>query len=177
MNKIICFLLLISSSVIATAQEALMIPVTPSQQAIDFTLPTPNGKMINLSDYQGKYVLINFWANWCSPCIKEFPDMQKLYEQSDKDTFEIIGIHAGPYNEQAAELVSHFNISFTIVSDDDTSLKGWDVPALPMSYLISPQGDIIFKSLGPREWNASNMQALISTYEASLSNRDLISRK
>jgi len=177
MNKIICFLLLLSSSIIATAQETLMTPVKPTNETAEFTLPAPNGNLISLSDYKGKYVLVNFWAFWCSPCLKEFPDMQKLYEQFDKEKFVIIGIHAGPYNEQAAELVNHFKITFPIVSDADTSLKGWDIPALPMSYLINPQGEIIYKALGPREWNYADMQALINSSQDALSNSAIISNK
>tara|TARA_R110002050_G_scaffold57423_5_gene129184 strand:- start:99092 stop:99625 length:534 start_codon:yes stop_codon:yes gene_type:complete len=177
MNKLLCYLILLSSSVIATAQETIMTPVSPSKQTTGFALPTPEGKLLNLNDYQGKYVLVNFWAFWCSPCIKELPDMQKLYDAFDKEEFEIIGIHAGPYNAQAAEFVKHFNITFPIVSDADTSLKGWDVPALPMSYLLNPQGEIIFKALGPREWNYRDMQALISTSKTVVSIPTLISGK
>lgn len=171
MKKILCYLLLLSSSVVV-AQESLMTAISPSQKASNFTLASPDGKMISLNDYKGKYVLVNFWAHWCSPCIKEFPAMQKMYEQADKDNFEIIGIHAGPFNEQAAEFVNHFKISFPIVVDADTSLKEWDIPALPMTYLINPQGEMIFKALGPREWNYEELQALInsSTNVAPLAN-------
>jgi peroxiredoxin len=162
MKKILCYLLLLSSSVVV-AQESLMTAISPSEKASNFSLSSPDGQMISLSDYRGKYVLVNFWAHWCSPCIKEFPAMQKMYDQSDKDNFEIIGIHAGPFNEQAAEFVSHFNISFPIVVDANTSLKEWDIPALPMTYLINPQGEMIFKALGPREWNYEELQALINS--------------
>lgn len=167
MKKILCYLLLLSSSVVV-AQDSLMDTISPSEKANNFTLTSPDGQMISLNDYRGKYVLVNFWAHWCSPCIKEFPAMQKMYDQSDKDTFEIIGIHAGSFNDQAAEFVSHFKISFPIVIDADTSLKGWDVPALPMTYLINPQGEIIFKALGPREWNHEELQALISSSKKAI---------
>jgi peroxiredoxin len=169
MNKIICLILLLSSSIIASAQETIMSPMKPIEQASEFTLPTPEGKSISLKDYRGKYLLVNFWAYWCSPCIKELPDMQKLYDQMDKENFEIIGIHAGPYNEQAAELIKHFKINFPIVSDTETSLKEWDVPALPMTYLINPEGEIIFKAIGPREWNLKDMKTLIASYKDSFS--------
>lgn len=177
MNKLLCYLLLLSSSAIASAQNTLMTPVAPNNQVADFTLPAPNGDLISLNDYKGKYVLVNFWAHWCSPCLKEFPDMQALYEQADKDNFEIIAIHAGDYNQQAAELVEHFKISFTVVSDAETSLKGWDIPALPMSYLISPQGEIIYKALGPREWTYDAIKVLMTPSQDALSNDALISRK
>lgn len=142
--------------------DLIMTEVNPAKAASDFTLQSPSGNLISLSDYLGKYVLVNFWAHWCSPCIKEFPDMQKLYDQSDKSKFEIIAIHAGPYNEEAANFIKHFEINFPVVSDPDTKLKGWDVPALPMTYLIDPLGNIVYKAIGPREWNFNKLQPLLT---------------
>lgn len=155
------FLSLLLTVTSLSAQE-LMTVVKEDKAASDFTLKTPEGNDLSLSDYAGKYVLINFWAYWCSPCLKEFPDMQKLYENVDKDKFEIIGIHAGPYNSEAADFVNHFGITFPIVSDPDTSLKGWDIPALPMTYLINPDGKVVYQAIGPRTWDLDQMRLLIS---------------
>tara|TARA_R110000787_G_scaffold55239_2_gene127653 strand:+ start:19525 stop:20022 length:498 start_codon:yes stop_codon:yes gene_type:complete len=160
MLKFILSTLLITSCFTAKADD-LMSPVTPVKPASDFTLETPAGENLSLSDFKGKFVLVNFWAYWCSPCIKEFPEMQALYDSSHKD-LEIIGIHAGPYNEQAAEFVNKFGITFPIVSDPDTSLKGWDVRALPISYLIDPEGNITHRAIGAKSWDVDEMNALIS---------------
>lgn len=160
MLKFILSILLITSCFTANADD-LMSPLTPVKAANDFTLETPEGDSLSLSDFKGKYVLVNFWAHWCSPCIKEFPEMQELYESSNKD-LEIIGIHAGPYTEQAAEFVKKFGITFPIVSDPDTSLKGWDVRALPISYLVNPEGKITHRAIGARTWDVDEMNALIS---------------
>lgn len=141
--------------------NGLMTPVE-AKEAKNFTLMTPTGEKLSLNDFSGKYVLVNFWAYWCSPCLKEFPDMQELYEKADKSKLEIIGVHAGPYNSEAADFVKHFGITFPIVSDPDTSLKGWDIPALPMTYLISPDGKLAYKAIGPRDWNYEQMKTLIT---------------
>lgn len=162
MIKIIITSLLLSTSVFAANNEVLMTKVSPAIKATDFILQSPLGNPISLSDYSGKYVLVNFWAHWCPPCIKEFPDMQTLYEQSDKSQFEIIAIHVGPYNTEAANFVERFGVSFPIVSDPETKLKGWDVPALPITYLVDPLGNIVYKAIGPREWNFDAINSLIS---------------
>lgn len=159
MLKIILTSLLLSVS--SVSANGLMTPLD-QKIAEDFTLMTPSGDDLSLSQYSGKYVLVNFWAHWCSPCIKEFPDMQNLYEKVDKSKFEIIAIHAGPYNAEAAEFVEHFGITFPVVSDPDTSLKGWDVPALPMTYLVSPEGKLAYKAIGPRTWDYEQMNMLIN---------------
>lgn len=160
MIKTFIITFLFSATVFADS-NLIMTKVSPIK-AKDFTLQSPSGASISLSDYEGKYVLVNFWAHWCSPCIKEFPDMQKLYEQSDKSQFEIIAIHAGPFNAEAEKFVDHFKISFPVVSDPETNLKGWDVRALPMTYLVDPSGNIIYEAIGPREWKQDDMQNLIT---------------
>jgi len=161
MIKTILSTLLLSTSVLA-ANDVLMTEVNPVQKANDFTLQSSSGGPVTLSDYSGKYVLVNFWAHWCTPCIKEFPDMQELYEKVNTDKFEIIAIHAGPYNSEAEEFVEHFGITFPVVSDPDTSLKGWDVPALPISYLIDPEGNISYIAIGPRSWDVKEMNVLLN---------------
>lgn len=161
MIKTLIITLLLSAPVLADS-DLIMTEVNPVKVANNFTLQSPSGMSISLSDYSGKYVLVNFWAHWCSPCIKEFPDMQKLYDESDKTKFEIIAIHAGPYNKEAAEFVEHFGIDFPVVSDPETNLKGWDVPALPMTYLIDPHGNIIYKAIGPREWDFNKLQTILT---------------
>ncbi|WP_273150316.1 TlpA disulfide reductase family protein [Methylophaga thiooxydans] len=160
-NYLFTTILLFLFSVPVTAKE-LMLPITPQTPAEQFQLQTPQGESLGLDDFKGKYVLVNFWAHWCSPCIKEFPDMQRLYEQTDRESFEIIGIHAGPYSSEAAEFVTHFGITFPVVSDPDTSLKGWNVKALPMTYLVNPEGQLIYEAVGPREWDLQEMKALIT---------------
>lgn len=159
MFKVLLPALLLSASIVSA--NDLMTPME-LEDAQNFTLVTPTGEELSLDDYSGKYVLVNFWAHWCSPCIKEFPDMQELYETVDKSKLEIIGIHAGPYNNEAAEFVKHFGITFPIVSDPDTSLKGWEVPALPMTYLVNPEGKLAYKAIGPRDWDYEQMNVLIT---------------
>jgi len=159
MLKFILSTLLITSCFTANADD-LMSPLTPVRSANDFTLDTPAGENLSLSDFKGKYVLVNFWAYWCSPCIKEFPEMQELYENINTD-LEIIGIHAGPYTEEAAAFVKKFGITFPIVSDPDTSLKNWDVRALPISYLVDPEGNITHRAIGAKSWDVDEMNALM----------------
>lgn len=66
--------------------------VAPGSPAKPFFLPDASGKMISLDSYKGRYVLLDFWAQWCSPCLEEFPHMKRLYSEFTRDELEIIAI-------------------------------------------------------------------------------------
>lgn len=66
--------------------------VTPGQPGIPFSIEDNLGKVWTMDDVKGKYVLLDFWANWCAPCLEEFPDMRRIYNKYSRDDFEILGI-------------------------------------------------------------------------------------
>lgn len=122
-------------------------------EAIDFTQPDVNGVPVKLSDYRGKYVLIDFWASWCAPCRRENPHLVKTYERFKSKGFEILGISLDKASDKQRWLnaIEKDKLTWKQVSD----LKGWDneaarlyeVTAIPMNFLIDPQGKIIAKYL------------------------------
>jgi thiol-disulfide isomerase/thioredoxin len=133
-----------------------------NKKSSNFSLPTINGEQFKLSDIKDKYILINFWAGWCSPCLKEMPDMQKMYSNIDKSKLELIAIHAGPIDDQTLQYIRAQAFDFPIIVDEKTSLSGWEVPALPVTYLVSPDGSILYKALGPRNWSSDQLNTLIA---------------
>lgn len=150
---------------VAHASDTLMTPMKDMRIAAPIDLPDSNGQPFSLSDYEGKYVLVNFWAHWCGPCVKEFPAMQTLYDALKDDGFEIVAVHAGPPQGRVRPFLEKYNITFKTVLDANMSVGGWVVRALPMSYLVSPDGKLIYESLGPREWEIDKMQALITEHK------------
>lgn len=66
--------------------------VSPGQPAIDFSIPNREGEMVQMEDFKGKYVLLDFWASWCIPCLNEFPHMRDLYRKYSRDDFEIVAV-------------------------------------------------------------------------------------
>ena len=147
---------------VSFANDELMTPMAGVRTAPPIELPDSNGQPFSMKEYEGKYILVNFWAHWCGPCVKEFPAMQKLYDALKDDGFEIIAIHAGPPQGRVRPFLKKHNITFKTVLDANMSAHGWDVPVLPVSYLISPEGKLIYQAQGPREWEVEHMQALMT---------------
>ena len=119
--------------------------------APNFTLPTPAGGTISLSSLRGKYVLIDFWASWCSPCRAENPNVVKVYEKYKKDGFEILGVSLDKDKERWLNAIEKDGLVWKHGSD----LKFWQsdvaqlygVTGIPFTVLVDKSGVIIEKNL------------------------------
>ncbi len=94
------------------------------QKFVDFSMLTPEGKPIKLSDYagKGKYVLVDFWASWCGPCRQEMPNLVKVYTQYKDKGFEIVGVSLDKDGVSWKNGIKRLNITWPQMSD----LKYWE---------------------------------------------------
>jgi thiol-disulfide isomerase/thioredoxin len=119
----------------------LLLSLSTNAQAKGFTFTDHTGKKLTLSDYKGKWVLINFWATWCPPCLKEIPDLVSLYES--RSDVMVIGI-AMDYRDPKTVLkyVKSMSISYPIVMGDrKVAAQIGPVSMLPTTYVFDPSGN------------------------------------
>jgi peroxiredoxin len=115
--------------------------------APDFTLPDSLGNSVSLSDFRGKYLLVDFWASWCPDCRRENPNVVEAYNRFNQRNFTILGVSLDRERAPWLAAIEKDGLSWTHVTD----LKDWKSDAavtyairwIPTSYLISPDGHIL----------------------------------
>lgn len=116
-----------------------------------FELTNLNGnKKFSLSDFNGKPVVLNFWATWCSPCREEMPFLQETWTEYKDDGIVFIGINVMDDPSNASEFLSSLNIDYLNLSDKSGSVSGkYGVVALPATFFIDKKGNIHKQNYGP----------------------------
>ena len=125
--------------------------VSVGQPAPDFVLNNPDGIPVRLSEYKGKYVLLDFWASWCAPCRDENPNIVKQHKAFSAKGFDILGVSLDDDKGDWMRAIRTDNLQWKHVSD----LKRWDsevaalykVEGIPASFMIDPAGKIVAKNL------------------------------
>jgi cytochrome c biogenesis protein CcmG, thiol:disulfide interchange protein DsbE len=114
--------------------------------APEFSLKTLAGKNIHLSEFQGRVVLVNFFASWCPPCKKEIPGFEKAYTSFKNQGFVVIGI---ALDEVPPSFVRRMGITYPLVAADDRVTSDYgNVASVPVSFLIGKDGKVINKVMG-----------------------------
>lgn len=123
---------------------AILLLAAGTAAAQGFVFKDMQGQAQRLSDYRGKWVLVNFWATWCPPCLEEIPDLVELHEAHKKSDLVVIGVALESTEKSVKQFVDKKHVSYpVVVGDYDLAAQVGEVEALPTSYLFDPTGKLV----------------------------------
>ena len=118
-------------------------PLSTGAAAPAFQLESLAGKPVNLADYRGKVVLLNFWASWCGPCRKEMPILEQLFKQYQAKGVTLVGVNVEPNSDDARKWLKSTPVSFPILFDRDSAVsKLYEVQGMPNTVILDRKGRV-----------------------------------
>ena len=169
---VLFFILVISFSIpfvlIWHSAEAFdLLPVDPliGNSAPDFSLEDLDRRIVSLSSFRGKPVLLNFWATWCPYCRKERAHLDKLYEAYSDKNLVVVSVSIDQSLEALKQFIKKKPAQFVILYDGEGRVSStFHVAGLPTSFLIDRNGIIKRKFTGFREWDSASSKTIIDTF-------------
>ena len=133
--------------------------VAVGAQAPDFTQQTLDGKQVSLTDYRGKYVLVDFWASWCGPCRQENPTVTKVYNEFKNKNFDILAVSLDEKKGNWLKAVQEDQLAWTQAVDlrgfESDIARRYHIQAIPQNFLVDPTGRIVAANLRGDELRAA----------------------
>ncbi|MDV7340383.1 TlpA disulfide reductase family protein [Terasakiella sp. A23] len=137
---------------------------TPPAPDVEFT--TASGETMTLADFKGKTVLLNLWATWCPPCIREMPDLNELAGELKDKNFVVVAIATGRQGREDPDEFLQSRGLTDILSYHDKKqnfLKAMKVNTLPVTYIIAPNGTLQGEIKGITHWTSDEAKAAFET--------------
>lgn len=135
---------------ILVLSAALISPLAQAEP-VDFSLPDVQGGQRSLSEFRGKWVVVNYWATWCPPCLEEIPDLVAFHERHQGKDAVVLGINYEDIpQEQLRAFVDEYFISYPVLRNGDIQPPNerLAVGGLPTTYIISPDGVPVARQIG-----------------------------
>jgi thiol-disulfide isomerase/thioredoxin len=157
MNIITAVILTFILQLSVWASSAELKPYTGSITHPQISLYDLKGKQHSLEEYKNTVVLVQFWATYCPPCIKEMPSMNKLQDKLQQAGvgFKILAINMAESKAEVVEFAKEVQPEFTILLDENgSSINQWQVFAAPSNFLIGKDGEVKYTLFGGVEWDS-----------------------
>jgi len=158
----------VPAAVIKAFEEAGIPTAREGIDPIDFSLPLLDGTKITLSQYKGKVVFLNFWAEWCGPCREEMPSIEAVYQKLKNKGLEVLAVNLRDTKNKVSSFMKEYKLNFPALLDEKGTIGSYyNVQAIPTTYIIDRRGLIIARLVGSINWNSPQV---ISALEAALHN-------
>lgn len=131
-------------------------------RAQDFTVKDNSGASIKLSNYKGKYVLLQFWGSRCGPCIAEMPDIKKIRDAYSTDQLEVISFTTDRDSADFSRAVVKYNMTWHNIFDGGYVCSLYGVNAIPSLYLVNKEGIIVYSRLEDYDGDLKKLNDLLS---------------
>jgi len=138
------FVILLITACARAGQGPQESDVSPEGYQNDFTLFNLEGEEVSLSDYEGKLVVLNFWATWCPPCRAEIPDFIEAYAQYRDRGVQFLGV-SDESRDKLISFVEEYGINYPILIDGsvDTIMPKWKIRAIPTTFILGRDGEVL----------------------------------
>jgi thiol-disulfide isomerase/thioredoxin len=125
-----------------------------------------DGRALDLRDYKGRVVLVNFWATWCDPCREEMPSFERLRDKLRGRPFEVLTVNYGEMPARIQPFLERYRISLPVLLDrEKEAAAAWHAGGLPMTFLVDAQGQVRYSAFGECDWSTGEplrvVQALL----------------
>ena len=136
-----------------TAPYLTLNDVNVGDRAPRVELRADSGAEVDLSDYRGKFVLLNFWATWCPPCVQELPSLNQLAREFESSGLVVLGVSVDEDQQAYEQFLERFDVSFPTVRDPErVAANRFGTMKYPETYLIDPDGYVKQKYVGAENW-------------------------
>ena len=137
-------------------------PIASKPIAPPLKLKDLNDVEYDLKRYRGRKVLINFWATWCPPCVKEIPSLGRLQKQFYKEDLIVLSVDVGEEKSRVVEFTKRVPADFPVMLDPEgNTVKSWKLRAFPTTFLLDEEGRVRYGYYGGLEWDDPEVVALI----------------
>jgi thiol-disulfide isomerase/thioredoxin len=154
----------------ALAAEIAIASLTPANAAesvYELSFADLQRNPAPLDQYRGKLLLLNFWATWCPPCIREMPSMTRLQQRFDTKELTIVAVNVGESPEAIASFRQQLDTPLAVellLDESGTAFRELGIPGLPMSYLYDRDGELLETVTGGHEWDSPERIAQIQAW-------------
>ncbi|QDI91956.1 TlpA family protein disulfide reductase [Salicibibacter cibarius] len=143
---------LVIGSVIYNTISSPPVGANQGEEAPDIELPQANGEDMTLSDLQGTFVIMNLWASWCEPCIREFPLLDQVHQEYSDDGVKVLAVNMTSFErttDEAMEFLNDHPVTMPILFDMEGEVAdAYQIEGLPTTYFINEEGIIVDTVVG-----------------------------